>query len=168
MTWNLIDKYHTCTSVLGPLAMAGRVLWIGVSLSVLLFFCPSMQKFSWDWLVSFFLKLSIVLDAHVLLCEARPYFWKKSFCPQNWENGPKSGFFEFIGKISHFFLNLVYKENLYLLYCCTNPILAKNLISEIWVECSWPIRLHFKLTISLEQKQWKSLIFCMLMQVHRN
>ena len=103
-----------------------------------------------------------------VVVRSKAIFLKKSFCPQNWENGPKSGFFEFIGKISHFFLNLVYKENLYLLYCCTNPILAKNLISEIWAECSWPIRLHFKLTISLEQKQWKSLIFCMLMQVHRN
>ena len=26
---------------------------------------PSVQKFSWDWLISFFLKLSMMLGAHV-------------------------------------------------------------------------------------------------------
>ena len=57
-------------------------------------------------------------------------FLKKFFCPQNEENGPKMGFFGFIGKFSQqFFLNLVYKESLYyLLYSCTNPILGKNLV----------------------------------------
>ena len=29
------------------------------------------------------------------------FFLKKSFCPKNGENGPKTGFFEFIGKFSH-------------------------------------------------------------------
>ena len=54
-----------------------------------------------------------------------------------------------------FFLNLVYKESLYcLLYSCTNPILGKNLIPEIWTKMlsKWP----------------ESLILCTLIQIHWN
>ena len=70
----------------------------------------------------------------------RQIFFKKICCPKNGENRPKIGlklgFFGFIGKFSHqFFLNLVYKESsYYLLYSCTNPILGKNLILEIWAK----------------------------------
>ena len=46
----------------------------------------------------FFLKLSMVLEANVLLCVTEPGFSKNIFCPQNGENGPKIGF---IGKFSH-------------------------------------------------------------------
>ena len=61
---------------------------------------------------------------------------KKFFCPKIGENGSKVGFFEFIGKFSHyFFLYLVYKDRLYyLLYSFTNPILRKNLVPEIWAK----------------------------------
>ena len=70
----------------------------------------------------------------------RQIFFKKICCPKNGENRPKIGlkigFFGFIGKFSHqFFLNLVYKESsYYLLYSCTNPILGKNLVPEIWAK----------------------------------
>ena len=76
----------------------------------------------------------MVLEAHVLLCVTEADFFLKKFCPKNGENGPKIGLFGFIGKFSHlFFLNLVYKESSYYLwYSCTNPILGKNLVSEIW------------------------------------
>ena len=59
------------------------------------------------------------------------FFEEKKIC--HGENGPKIGFFEFIGKI---FLNLVYKESLYyLLYSCTNPILrGKIWFFEIWAK----------------------------------
>ena len=60
------------------------------------------------------------------------------FCFQNGKNGPKKGFLEFMGKFRYyFFLNLVYKETLYLyqlLYFCTNPILGKNVVPEIWAK----------------------------------
>ena len=138
-----------------PLAVTRRILWIRVCLSILpsfppfvfssfhlsIFpsFRPSVWKFSWDWLISFFLKLSMVLEAYVL-CMTEADFFKKICCPKNGENRPKIGlkigFFGFIGKFSHqFFLNLVYKESsYYLLYSCTNPILGKNLILEIWAK----------------------------------
>ena len=73
----------------------------------------------------------------MVLCLIEPDFLKKIFLPQKCGgNGPKIGFFEFIGKISHyFFLNLVYNESLcYWLYSCTDPIFGKNLIHEIWAK----------------------------------
>ena len=70
------------------------------------------------------------------LCVTELDFWRKKNYPQNEENEPKIGFFEFIGKFTHyFFLSLVCKENLYfLLYSFTNPILWKNLVPEIWAK----------------------------------
>ena len=46
-------------------------------------FFPSLRKFSLDWLISFFLKLSMVLVVHVL-CVAEPDFLKKIFLPEKW------------------------------------------------------------------------------------
>ena len=58
-----------------------------------------------------FLKLSIVLEAHVCCCTWQGQIFlkkKKKNCPKNGENRPKIGFFESIGKFSHLlFLNLV-------------------------------------------------------------
>ena len=34
-------------------------------------------------------------------CMKGPDFLEKKFCPQNWENGPKTDFFEFIEKSGH-------------------------------------------------------------------
>ena len=58
------------------------------------------------------------------------------FCTKSGKNWPKIGFIGFIGKFSHcIFLNLVYKEiSYYLLYSCTNPMLGKNLVPEIWAK----------------------------------
>ena len=66
-------------------------------------------------------------------------FLKKIFLHRKWgkwtKNGQQIGFFKFIGKFSHFLLNLVYNERLYyLLYSCTNPIFGKNLVPEIWAK----------------------------------
>ena len=74
-----------------------------------------------------------MLETHMKLCVTEPDFPGNFSPPNNGENGPKIGFFEFIGKLSHeFFLNLVYKEILqYLQYSCTNPILGKILVPEI-------------------------------------
>ena len=75
----------------------------------------------------------------MLLCMTAGFFLKNFFVPKMGkmdQNGSKIGFFGFSGKFSHyFFLNLVYKECLYyLLYSCSNSILGKNLISEIWAK----------------------------------
>ena len=43
----------------------------------------------------------MVLETHMKLCVTEPDFPGKCFCPRNGENGPETGFFEFIGKLSH-------------------------------------------------------------------
>ena len=69
---------------------------------------PSVRKFSWDWLISYFFKTQHgVRGLCGVVCDRAKFLEKKFFAP-------KIGFFESIGKISHyFFLNLVYKESLY-------------------------------------------------------
>ena len=42
-----------------------------------------------------------MLDTHMKLCVTEPDFLEKVFCPQNWENGPKTGLFEYIEKFYH-------------------------------------------------------------------
>ena len=189
---------------------------------------PSFRQFSWNWLISFFLKRCMVLGAHMGICVTEldffldPRLWpegshelgsvylsfgpslllsgsflgigllvfsqhgvrglcvlrdragfllKKFFVPKNGENRPKVRFFGFIGKFSHLFLlSLVYKEcSYYLLYSCTNLILWKNPVPEIWAKMllanqiagflNWPC---------LQSTRWKSLIFCMLIQITGN
>ena len=44
--------------------------------------CRSIQKFSWDCLISFFLKHSMMLEAHVVLRAAEPDFLGKK-CATN-------------------------------------------------------------------------------------
>ena len=70
--------------IIGPPAMAERVLWIRVCLFVLPSFRLSVQKFSWDWLIWFFQKLSMVLGVHVLLRMAESDFLEKVFLPKKW------------------------------------------------------------------------------------
>ena len=82
----------------GPLAVAGRFLWIRGCLSfhpsVLSSFHPSVLSGSFLGIGSlvFFLKLSVVLGAHMPLC-VTARFKKKNFCPKNWENGQKNRVF---------------------------------------------------------------------------
>ena len=65
-------------SLIGLMVMARRVIWIR---SVR----PSVQKFWWDWLFSFFRDFNIVLGAHVVLCMTEPDFLKKMFYAKNGE-----------------------------------------------------------------------------------
>ena len=52
------------------------------------------------------------------------------------QNGPKTGFFRFIGTSGHYFiLNLIHNEELYyLLRSCTNSIFGKIFVPEIWAK----------------------------------
>ena len=94
-----LHYWNSCTSF-GPLAVAGRVLWVRVCLSVLPYFHSSVL------LPGKFLGIgSLAFSSWQSL-----NFCEKKTCSKS---GPKVGFFEFIGKFSHcFFLNLVYKESL--------------------------------------------------------
>ena len=95
--------------------------------------CPSVQKFSWDWLIRFFSETQHGVRGPCGVVLDNRSFQKRKFCLQN---GTKIGLFEFFGKLSHyFFLNLVYKEIFYYLLCsCINPILRKNLVPATWTK----------------------------------
>ena len=97
----------------------------------------SWSEVFWEFTHWFFLKLSMVLGAHMVLPVAD--FLKKIFLPKKcgkWaKKWTQNRFIKFIGKSSHyFFRNMAYNESLYLLCPCTNPIFGANLVSEIWVK----------------------------------
>ena len=81
----------------------------------------------------------MVLESHVKLCVTAT-FSGENFFPKKLrklaQNGPETGFFQFIGKFGHSFLmNLIYNENLFYLPCsCTNPIFRKIFVPEIWAK----------------------------------
>ena len=60
----------------------------------------SVQRFCLDWLISFFFKLSMLLEAHVVL-HVTARFFEKKLLPQKWGKCVKMGFFEFIEKFRH-------------------------------------------------------------------
>ena len=67
-------------------------------------------------------------------------FWKK----ENEENGPKIGFFEFIGKFSHYFCLIWSIKKAYIICCIVAQILyfGKIWFLRYWSKCSQPIRLQ--------------------------
>ena len=83
-----------------PLAMAGRVPWIRVSPSIRF----SVQRFSWDWLISFFWN-SARCQRPMWCCawQNRIFEKKKKLLPQKWgklaKNGPRIAFFLIYWKI---------------------------------------------------------------------
>ena len=125
-------------SLVGLLAMARRIIWIR---SV----HPSVQRFSWNWLFSFFQELNVVRGPCGVVYNRK----KKVLSPQNGENRPSPGFFECIGKFSffsvlYFFISLVYNESLYYCNCCMLEQISY--LGKFWFlrygpKCSWPIRL---------------------------
>ena len=125
--------------------------------------CPSVQKFLWNSLFSFFRELKMVLGTHVMLCMAEPDVLEKMFYSQNVENRPNPGFFECVGKLSFFFLvlnffiSVVYNES----YCNSCMLEQMSYLGKFWFlrygpKRSWPIRLQdpsinrkiLKLTVS--------------------
>ena len=132
----------TC-SLIRLLAMARRIIWIT---SVR----PTVQKFSWNWIFSFFRELNMVLGTHVVLCMTEPDFFKKMFYPQNWENRPSPGFFEWIQKFifflsSLFFISVIDNDSLY--YCNSCMLEHVSYLGRFWFlrygpKCSWQIRLQ--------------------------
>ena len=60
----------------------------------------------------------MVLETIIMLWVTELDFLDKLFCPENWGNEPKIGFFEFKEKFGILFsLNLFYNENLSYLLC---------------------------------------------------
>ena len=101
--------------------------------------CPSVQKFSWNWLFSFFRELNMVLGALLVLCMKEPDFLKKMF-------------FECIYRkvqvfflVLYFFISVVYNESLY--YCNSCMLEQISYLEKFWFlrygpKHSWPFRLR--------------------------
>ena len=66
--------------IIGSQTVTGRFLSIKVCPS----FGISVWTFIWYWVISFFLKLGMVLEAYVLLCMTDPDFYLKKFLSQKW------------------------------------------------------------------------------------
>ena len=84
-----------------------------------------------------------------MLCMTEEDFLKKMFYPQNRENRPSPGFFEwkvqFFSQFFIFFISLVYNESLY--YCNSCMLEQISYLGKFWFlrygpKCSWPIRLQ--------------------------
>ena len=136
----------------GPQAVAGRVPWIRVSPSAR----QSENFLGIDSLLFSETQHGVRGPCGVVGDRAAFFF----FDPE-WGKWAKIGFFQFIGKFSHyFFLNLVNKEVLYyLLYSCRNPILGKNLVLGGQNTPGQSDCMIFKLTTSLEQNDKKTWLF---------
>ena len=110
-------------------------------------------------------------------CAWQPDFLKVMFCPRNGENRPSLGFFECVGTFSFFFsiLNFfsiwsitkvwitviaVWLNKLYIWGNCSSIDMNRNALGQ-------SNRGIFKSIIS-RAKWWRNLIFCMLIQIHRN
>ena len=89
----------------------------------------------------------MVSETHMKLCVTEPDFLGKFFFDQKLgeraQNGPKTGFFQFIGKFGHYFLLLLME--IYVI-CCVPPqipYLGKSLFLRHGRKCSQLIRLQY-------------------------
>ena len=128
----------------GTPAVAGRFHELG---SV----CPSVQTFSWDWLIIFFWN-SAWCERPMWCCAWQQEFFKKKILPPKWAKN-RGFLFNLLENLVINFFSIWFIKKFYIICCsCTNPILRKRLIPEIWTK--------------MISKWWESLIFCMLIQIH--
>ena len=108
----------------------------------------------------------MIIEVYVLLCVTDSWiFFKKLFCPRNRENGPKIGFLDLLGNlvINFFWIWSVKKAHIIFCILALIPYLG-NLVLEIQAKM---LRAQSDCRISRTQR-WKSLIFCMLIQINGN
>ena len=154
------------TGIIGSSTVTGRVLWLKV--------CPTFRPL----LFGGFLGIgSFVFSENqygvkgpcVAVWGRARFFEKKNVLLQKWGKWAKNrGFFNLMGNLLNgFYLNLIYKKNLYyLLYSCAKPILGKNLVPEILAKMLLTNQIvKFLNWLCLLNK---IMTFCMSMQIHRN
>ena len=94
---HLLEMISLFLCIGGPPAVAERILWIRVCQSI----CPEVFLGLANW---FFLKLSMVLEALVVLYITEPDFLKKIFLPQK------------MGKMGQKWVILIYWKNLIIIF----------------------------------------------------
>ena len=120
-----------------------------------LFILPSFHPEVFSELIQFFLKLSMVLEAHVVLCMTAGFLEKKNFCPKN---GPKIDFLNLLENVINFFW--IWSIKKVYIKCC---ILAQiPYFGKIWFlrygpKCSLSIRLQdfYMVNIKILQSDWQ-------------
>ena len=113
------------SSLIAPLA---RTIWIRPVR-------PSIQKYSWNWLFSFFLELHMVLGFMWCCVWQSQIFRKNCFTPKMGKKGQAQGslnvqessvFFS----VLYFFISLVYNESLY--YCNSCMLEQISYFGKFW------------------------------------
>ena len=120
---------------------AGGVLWIKV--------CPLLPSFL-GLGHQCFLEPTMVLEAHVVLCETKPGFFRI--------NEPKTGFFELLKNLGIKFFWIWSIIKVYIICCilAQNPYLAKIWFLRYGAKCSWPVRLqNFQINYISRKKWWQ-------------
>ena len=88
---NKMSQFFACWKVksyfLGPLAIAGGVLWNRVWHTSVF---PSEKAFVLEFFRYFFLNFGLVLQTHIRLSVTEPDIPEKKIYSKNWENGPKT------------------------------------------------------------------------------
>ena len=110
----------------------------------------SAQKFSWNWLFSFFFWSSTFSLGPMWCCTWQSeIFWKSYFAPKMGKIGQTQGSLNVYESLVFFlssllFINLVYNESLYYCNCCMFEQISY--LEKFWFlrygpNCSWSIRI---------------------------
>ena len=104
------------------------------------------------------------------LCVTESDFLEKIFSPSKLGKWAKNRVFWIYWKIWHYFLpNLLYNEYLFAVFLHKSHITGNFFSLRYSPKCSQPIRSQdFLINHISRTKQWNSLIFCMLIQLHIN
>ena len=140
-------------------------------MSILPSVLPSVQAFSWNCIIVFFLNFSIVLETHLKLCMTAG-FSRKIF-PLKLENRPKIGQKQgFLNLLKNFVIDFFWICSIMKIYIICSvptqiPYLGKNFFQRCGPKCCEPIRLQdFLINHIFRTNRWNSLIFYMLIQIH--
>ena len=123
--------------------MVRTVIWIR-------FVRPSVQKFSWNWLSSFFWNSTWCRDP-LCVVHNRGWFFENHVLPPEWGKSAKPRVLwtyrkvQFFFSVLYFFINLVHNESLYYLNSCMPGQISY--LQKFWFlrygpKYSWPIRLR--------------------------
>ena len=150
MLWNQLSAVTLLTSLLDPRPRLEGSYKIGsVCQFVFLSILPPVQKFSRDWLISFFWNLTCVRGQYIVAWDRAGFFGKNPYWAKMTENGqkcPKNMVLYFLGKLRPWFcLEFVLSESallkLHAWKKCGSHVITKNV--------SQPMRFEYSLIVNI-------------------